>query len=150
MEARGAYNKHATIPVGGAALAVSFLEETKQTLDDQDHPVVIVDYGSSQGKNALAPMATAIQNLRRRLARHRPILVFHIDQPSNDFNSLFEVLSSDPDRFSPGPNVFPGAIGRSFYEAGASERWSASRVAFVRRNKSNPYTHRSGLASARR
>ena len=45
-------------------------------------------------------MATAIQNLRPRLARHRPILVFHIDQPSNDFNSLFEVLSSDPDRYS--------------------------------------------------
>jgi len=43
-----------TIPVGGAALAVPFLEETKQTLDDQDHPVVIANYGSSQGKNALA------------------------------------------------------------------------------------------------
>jgi hypothetical protein len=119
MEAKGAYNKHATIPVGGAALAVPFLEEAARqtTLDDQDHPVVIADYGSSQGKNSLAPMATAIQNLRSRLARHRPILVFHIDQPSNDFNSLFEVLSSDPDRYSlHEPNVFPCAMGRSFYE----------------------------------
>ena len=56
-------------------------------------------------------------NLRPRLQKDRPILVFHVDQPSNDFNSLFEVLSSDPDRYSlDDANVFPCAIGRSFYE----------------------------------
>jgi hypothetical protein len=44
--------------------------------------------------------------------------VFHIDQPSNDFNTLFEVLDADPDRYAlDEPNVFPGAIGRSFYES---------------------------------
>jgi SAM dependent carboxyl methyltransferase len=117
MEGKGAYNRHATIPVRGAALAAPFLEKAARqvTLDEQDHPVVIADYGSSQGKNSLAPMAIAIQSLRSRLQRDRPILVFHIDQPSNDFNSLFEVLSSDPDRYSLA-NVFPCAIGRSFYE----------------------------------
>jgi hypothetical protein len=119
MEAKGAYNRHATIQVGGAALAFPFLEKAAQQieLDDQDQPVVIVDYGSSQGKNSLAPMTLAIQNLRPRLQRERPILVFHVDQPSNDFNSLFEVLSSNPDRYSlDDANVFPCAIGRSFDE----------------------------------
>ncbi len=86
-------------------------------LDSGDQPVVIADYGSSQGKNSLAPMQIAIRNLRPRLGPNRPIFVFHIDQPSNDFNSLFEVLSSDPDRYAlDNANVFPCAIGRSFYE----------------------------------
>jgi hypothetical protein len=62
-------------------------------------------------------MRIAIQNLRARLGPSRPIVVFHIDQPSNDFNSLFEVLSSDPARYVlDEPNVFPCGIGRSFYE----------------------------------
>jgi hypothetical protein len=44
--------------------------------------------------------------------------VFHVDQPSNDFNALFEVLDVDPDRYVlDEPNVFPAAIGRSFYES---------------------------------
>jgi hypothetical protein len=62
-------------------------------------------------------MRIAIRNLRERLAPDRPIAVFHIDQPSNDFNSLFEVLSSDLDRYVlDEPNVLPSAVGRSFYE----------------------------------
>ena|SRR5580698_5672922 len=45
------------------------------------------------------------------------MFVFHVDQPANDFNTLFEVLGTDPDRYGLGePNVFPCAIGRSFYE----------------------------------
>ena len=61
MEAKGAYNRHATIPVGGAALALPFLEGAARrvALEGQDDPVVIADYGSSQGKNSLAPMAVA-------------------------------------------------------------------------------------------
>jgi len=38
-------------------------------------------------------------------------------RPPGDFNSLFEVLTSDPDRYVLNQlNVFPCAIGRSFYE----------------------------------
>ena len=119
MEDNGAYNKHARIPAGGAVLALPFLEKAvrKVELDPQDKPVIIADYGSSQGKNSLPPMRTVIGNLRARVGRDRPIVVFHIDQPSNDFNTLFEVLHGDPDTYTlDQPNVFPCAIGRSFYE----------------------------------
>src|SRR5215472_4754995 len=86
-------------------------------LDTGDHPLVVADYGSSQGKNSMAPMQTAIKGLRKRVGQERPILVVHIDQPANDFNTLFDVLHRDPERYSRGdPNVFPSAIGRSFYE----------------------------------
>jgi SAM dependent carboxyl methyltransferase len=118
MEGKGSYNKHAKLPAGGAALAMPLLEKAVRSvrLDPADQPVVIADYGSSQGKNSLAPMSVAIKTLRSRLGPDRPIVAYHVDQPSNDFNSLFEVLDADPDRYAVDePNVFPCAIGRSFY-----------------------------------
>ena len=120
MEGEGAYNKYAKLPAGGAALAVHLLEKAVRSveLNGCGQPVVIADYGSSQGKNSMVPMQIAIRNLRQRVSPDRPICVFHIDQPSNDFNSLFEVLDTDQDRYVLGePNVFPAVIGRSFYES---------------------------------
>jgi hypothetical protein len=62
-------------------------------------------------------MKVAIAGLRQRIGPERAISVFHVDQPSNDFNSLFEVLNADPGRYvADDPNVYPAAIGRSFYE----------------------------------
>ena len=119
MEGKGAYNKHAKLPAGGAALALPLLEKAVRNivLDRSDRPIVIADYGSSQGTNSMAPMQVAIKNLRQRLGSSRSICVFHIDQPSNDFNTLFEVLDADPDSYVlDEANVFPAAIGRSFYE----------------------------------
>jgi SAM dependent carboxyl methyltransferase len=63
-------------------------------------------------------MQVAIRILRTRLGPNHAISVFHIDQPSSDFNTLFKVLDADPDRYVLNePNVFPVAIGRSFYES---------------------------------
>jgi hypothetical protein len=119
MEGKGAYNKHAKLPAGGAALAMPLLEKALASiqLESGERPIVIADYGSSQGKNSLAPVGVAIKALRARVGPGRPILAYHIDQPFNDFNSLFEVLHADADRYVlDEPNVFPAAIGRSFYE----------------------------------
>lgn len=118
MEGKGAYNKYAMFPGAGSVLALPHLENAVRSieLDLGDHAVVIADYGSSQGKNSMLPMETAIKGLRQRLGSSRPILVFHIDQPSNDFNVLFEVLHADPNRYAlDDPSVFSAAIGRSFY-----------------------------------
>jgi hypothetical protein len=120
MEGKGAYNRHAKLPAGGAALAMPLWEKAVRNaeLEAGNQPIVIADYGSSQGKNSLAPMQMAINTLRERFGPSRAISVFHIDQPSNDFNTLFEVLHTDPERYGlDDPNVFPGAIGRSFYES---------------------------------
>src|SRR5215472_15946612 len=120
MEAKGAYNKYAKLPAGGAALALPLFDKAVQAvdLDAEGRPVVIADYGSAQGKNSMAPMQLAIRGLRRRIGPNRAISIFHIDQPSNDFATLFAVLDGDPDRYVMGePNVFPAAIGRSFYQS---------------------------------
>lgn len=118
MEGDGAYNRHARLQAGGIALALPFLEQAVRsiTFTDGNEPVVVADYGSSQGKNSMAPMRTAIGALRARVGPHRPISVVHVDQPANDFNTLFEVLHGDADRYAlDDPNVFPAAVGRSFY-----------------------------------
>jgi hypothetical protein len=118
MEGRGAYNKYAKQPAEGAGLALPHLEKAVQvmTFDSTERPLVIADYGSSEGKNSLAPVALAIDALRKRVGKNRPILVYHIDRPSNDFNSLFELLDTDAHSYGQGDQqVFPCAIGRSFY-----------------------------------
>ena len=119
MEGKGSYNKHAKLPAGGAALAMPLLEKAVQDLELEpgEQSIVIADYGSSQGKNSMIPMQVVIQGLRRRVGPNRAISVFHIDQPSNDFATLFAVLDTDPDRYVlDEPHVFPAAIGRSFYK----------------------------------
>ena len=119
MEGKGSYNRNAALPADGAALALPLLEKAikRVELDSGNAPVVIADYGSSQGKNLMIPMRVAIKNLRKRIGSSRPVLVFHIDQPSNDFNSLFEVLHADPNRYVVDePDVYAAAIGKSFYD----------------------------------
>jgi SAM dependent carboxyl methyltransferase len=119
MEGGGSYNLHARIPAGGAILALPYLEDAARSLTVRPgtDPLVIADYGSSQGKNSLAPMRAAIRCLRSRVGNERAVMVVHVDQHANDFNTLFDVLHSDSGRYSvDDPNVFPFAIGRSFYE----------------------------------
>lgn len=119
MEGEGQYNKHARLPADGAALATPALEKAIREMDlaPGDDSIVIADYGSSEGKNSMSAMQVAIRQLRRRIPPQRSISVFHIDQPSNDFNSLFEVLHADSSSYAiADPNVFPAAIGKSFYE----------------------------------
>ena len=75
MEGRGAYNRHAELPASGGAFALPHFERAVRALplDTGDQPIVIADYGSSQGKNSLAPMRTAIEALRTRRGADRPI-----------------------------------------------------------------------------
>jgi hypothetical protein len=120
MEGKGFYNENAAIPTAGGALALPLFEQAARLihLDLDDRPIVIADYGSSQGKNSLAPMRAAIAVLRSRVGPERPILVYHTDLPDNDFDTLFEVLGNNSDsHVEQGQNVFPSAIGRSFYQS---------------------------------
>ena len=90
MEGGGAHNKHAKLQAGGSASALPCWERAvgRVALDHGDQPIVIADYGSSQGKNSLAPMRIAIEILRSRVGTDRPILVCHIDLAINDFMSV--------------------------------------------------------------
>jgi hypothetical protein len=120
MEGRGAYNRHASIPAAGGALAIPLLEAAARriAIEPGARPIVIADYGSSQGRNSLAPIRAAIAALRPRIGQRRAILVCHTDLPDNDFSTLFGVVESDPDSYlGTDPAVYPSAIGRSFYRS---------------------------------
>ena len=118
MEGDGAYNRHATVQAAGNTLALWHAREAASRVDiDPGHaPIVIADYGSSQGKNSLAPMRTVIETLRSRLGNDRPFMVCHVDLPINDFNTLFRTLDVDPDSYTrDAANVYACGVGRSFF-----------------------------------
>src|SRR5262249_7084678 len=81
MEGGGAYNRSSSIQAAGLAPAVPWLAEAARVvpLGPPDVPLIVADYGSSQGRNSLAPLRAAIGILRERTGADRPISVFHTD-----------------------------------------------------------------------
>jgi len=141
MEGRGAYNANSAMQASGAAMALPLIEKAASEIpiEDGGRPAVIADYGSSEGRNSLAPMSAAISALRRRIGPERPIIVAHIDLPGNDFNTLFDTIENAAGSYAQaGANVFPAAVGRSFYGAVLPPSyvdlgWSAFAVVWLSR-----------------
>jgi hypothetical protein len=118
MEGQGAYNRSSRVQAAGLLPAVALLEQAAKAaaLAQPPQPVVIVDYGASEGHNSLLPMAAAIGALRQRIGSERAISIVHTDLPDNDFKALFQTLESDPDSYlNTDPAAFASAVGRSFY-----------------------------------
>ncbi|WP_413990036.1 SAM-dependent methyltransferase [Labrys okinawensis] len=116
MEGDGFYNRHSAMQAAGIELLSSLWQMACQTVTIDDGPLTIVDYGSSQGRNSMAPLRMAIEVLRCRAGSNVPIEVIHTDLPSNDFSALFEALENEPNSYLAGTaDVFPAAIGRSFF-----------------------------------
>lgn len=141
MEGHGAYNRNSAVQASGASPALPLLFEAAGmvTLEPGEAPVVVADYGSSEGRNSLVPMAAAIAALRERTGAARPISIVHTDLPGNDFAALFQLLDSDAASYLRGdPNVFASAVGRSFYgpilpPGSVTLGWSAWAVQWLSR-----------------
>jgi hypothetical protein len=119
MEGHGVYNSSSRVQASGLSPAVPLLEQAARTvaLPESSQPVVIADYGSSQGHNSLGSLAVGIGALRERVGAERAIWVVHTDMPDNDFTALFHTLETDPNSYLRGdPAAFASAVGRSFYE----------------------------------
>jgi hypothetical protein len=69
MEGQGGYNRRSAVQASGAAPALAMLEQAAReiALPDGDATIVVADYGSSAGRNSLAPMARAIGVRRARI-----------------------------------------------------------------------------------
>jgi SAM dependent carboxyl methyltransferase len=141
MEGNGTYNRNSCVQAIGSSTAVPLFEKAawQVQLTSAVDPVVIADYGSSEGRNSLEPLTAAIGILRRRIGLERAIWVVHTDLPGNDFTALFRMLASDPSSyFRRDPAVFSSAIGRSFYDqilpsSSVSLGWSAWAVQWLSR-----------------
>jgi hypothetical protein len=79
MEGGGFYNRHSAMQATGIAALLSLWEAACRTVHIGQGPVTIVDYGSSQGRNSMAPMRIAINRLRDRLGPSIPIEIVHTD-----------------------------------------------------------------------
>lgn len=139
MEGKGAYNRNSRVQQAGASPAIPLWEKTaaQVVLPPEPQPIVIADYGSSEGHSSFGPMAAAIKALRRRIEPQRPISVVHNDLPSSDFAALFGALASDPDSYlRQDAAIFVSAVGRSFYDrvlppASVTLGWSAWAVQWL-------------------
>ncbi len=161
MEGGGAYNRSSAVQAAGLAPAVPWLIEAAKLvpLGLPAEPLIIADYGSSQGRNSLAPLGAAIGVLRERAGADRPLSVVHTDLPGNDFSALFQTIAAEPDSYLRGDaNIFPYAIGRSFYESlfppgSVTLGWSSWAVQWMNRVPATVPDHihhsRSAVASVR-
>jgi SAM dependent carboxyl methyltransferase len=119
MEGHGVYNRSSQVQAAGLSPAVPLLEHAARMvrLASAPDPIVIADYGSSEGHNSFGPLMVAIGTVRERIGPERAISVIHTDLPANDFTALFQALNTDPNSYLLNdPAVFPLAVGRSFYE----------------------------------
>jgi hypothetical protein len=117
MEGDGFYNRNSAMQAAGIARVLPMWEKIAGTVPVGDETLVVADYGSSQGRNSMAPMRIAIAALRAKSDRERPVQVFHTDLPSNDFVSLFQALLEDNDSYLTGEaGIFPSAVGRSYFK----------------------------------
>jgi hypothetical protein len=117
MEGGGFYNRNSAMQAAGISLVLEDWERIVRDTVIDSGPIVIADYGSSQGRNSMPPMRIAIEELRQRAGHDKAIQIIHTDLPSNDFAALFALLEDDPASYLKGnAGVFPSAIGRSYFE----------------------------------
>jgi hypothetical protein len=155
MEGAGFYNRNSSLQAAGIELALPLLDAAAQGLQvDGEAPLVIADFGSSQGRNSMRPMRLAIETLRRRFGPDRPIEVIHTDLPSNDFASLFRMLDEEETSYLSGqPRVFPSAVGRSYFApilppARVHLGWNSWTLHWMSRNPIEVHDHVLAICSA--
>ena len=92
MAGEGFYSAHSQSQHVAAAVAFPYLAAAAESvpLPSAGAPVTIGDFGCAGGANEMAPMALAIDTLRKRTSA--PVEIVHTDLPQNDFGSLFELL----------------------------------------------------------
>ena len=138
MAGGGFYNRNSGLQHANLQSAVPLLEAAARDLGG-DGLVTIADYGASEGRNSLAPMATAIDRLREATP-DRAVQIVHTDLPSNDFASLFTLLDTDPASYLAGrTGVFAAAVGRSYFDAilppgSVDLGWSSNALHWMSRN----------------
>lgn len=114
----GSYSAASRLQAAGLAAAIRVFEQAAAAvpLPKPPQPIVMADYGASNGLNSLLPIGAAIAVLRNRTRPEHSVMVAHTDRPDNDFTELFRTLEEDPDTYlAKDRATFASAIGRSFY-----------------------------------
>ena len=116
MTGAGCYNGYSALQAASAHLATDLLADAARLipLTGQTNSFVIADYGCSEGKNSIEATRFAASILHDRLPEGS-ILIIHIDQPENDFSTLFGLLGNSAAIYKDS-YTYDLAAGRNFYE----------------------------------
>lgn len=117
MSGHGFYNRHSVLQAAAAELGLAALRAAAADVPVRPapQPLVVADYGCSQGQNSLRPMGVAVAALRERT--DQAVTVVHTDLPGNDFSAVFEAIAHDPASYvRTDPAAYALAAGRSFYD----------------------------------
>ena len=117
MSGHGYYNRHSVLQAAAAELGIAALQAAAADVPIRPapQPLVVADYGCSQGQNSLRPMGAAVAALRART--DLPVTVVHTDLPGNDFSAVFEAVAHDPSSYlATDGDTYALAAGRSFYD----------------------------------
>ena len=117
MQGGGFYNRHSSLQDAAIRKVLPLWREALEGAALANRDVTIVDYGSSEGRNSMAPIGAAIDCVRQRTNDAASISVIHTDLPGNDFSTLFRTLIENEDSYlKRGAGIYPSAIGRSYFE----------------------------------
>ncbi len=126
MEGGGFYNLHSAPQRAASELGFPLWENACRAVAETKPAVArIADFGSSQGRNSIAPMRLALSMLDGQIE------ITHQDLPANDFNALIRLVNDAAETYVDDPTrVFVGARGGSFYrqqfpDASLHLAWSA-------------------------
>ena len=141
MQGGGYYNRHSGLQASNLRSAIPLLVDAVGSIVvSPGRSTLIADYGASQGRNSVPPIAAAIDAVRARPDGGGPITIAHTDLPSNDFAALFTMLEGDTASYLHGrDHLYPTAIGRSYFDAilppaSVDLGWSSNALHWLSRN----------------
>lgn len=121
MKGEGFYDQHSEAQSLALAAVGDWLRQAVAdlSLPAAPAPIVVADFGCSEGQNSIQEIGLVVQELRQRTSQ--PICGIHSDLPGNNFNRLFANLHDATrsnylqDHGQLRPNTFALAAAGSFY-----------------------------------
>ena len=115
MKGAGYYDQHSSAQLSSIQALQDWLEDAVANLPlpAPAQPVTVMDLGSSEGRNAIQVMQSVSEGLRRRTGQ--ALRTVYSDLASNNFNQLFANLEEARRAGLFPANVYPSAVGGSFY-----------------------------------
>jgi hypothetical protein len=115
MKGAGYYDLHSGAQLSAVQALQDWVDDAVESLPlpAPPQPATVLDLGSSEGRNAVCHMAAIVAGLRRRTGQ--PLQAIFSDLASNDFNQLFANLAEARRAGRFAADVYPAAVGGSFY-----------------------------------
>jgi hypothetical protein len=108
------YNKSSVVQRKINLIAAPYITEYLVQVEPlASSTLTILDYGCSEGFNSQVAFRPALEAVRR--GSSKPIVIMHNDLGSNGWNTFFSTIYSSPECYLRLENIFPLAIGTSFY-----------------------------------